>query len=105
MTSPRVDTTINELLADPLTRAVMQADRVDPGAFEAMLRSLARHLESQTQAGAGPESGGVSPREGGIASLRRAGFDCLTAWGVPRPGRDTILAKMRPQGRGATCPW
>jgi hypothetical protein len=36
--------TIAALLADPLTRAVMAADRVDPSALEATLYALARKL-------------------------------------------------------------
>jgi len=34
--------TLAELMADPLTRAVMAADRVDPAALEASLRALVR---------------------------------------------------------------
>jgi len=37
--------TIDELLSDPVTRAVMKADRVDPLALEAMLRSMAGTIE------------------------------------------------------------
>ena len=36
--------TIGELLADPLTRALMKADRVDVAAFERMLQSVAGRL-------------------------------------------------------------
>lgn len=32
--------TIEELLAEPMVRDLMQADRVDPAAFEALLRAL-----------------------------------------------------------------
>jgi hypothetical protein len=32
---------LDELLSDPVTQAVMQADRVDPTKLEAMLRALA----------------------------------------------------------------
>jgi hypothetical protein len=35
------DLTIDELLDDPLTLAVMQADRVDPSELRAMLHALA----------------------------------------------------------------
>lgn len=39
--SQRKDLTIDEAIRDPLIRLVMKADRVDPRAFEATLRSLA----------------------------------------------------------------
>ena len=37
--------TLADLLADPMTLAVMVADRVDPAALEAALSRLARRLE------------------------------------------------------------
>jgi len=39
--SQRKDLTIDEAIRDPMIRLVMKADRVDPRAFEATLRSLA----------------------------------------------------------------
>lgn len=36
--------TLADLLADPMTRAVMAADRIDPSALEAALYALARRL-------------------------------------------------------------
>jgi hypothetical protein len=41
MTEPHNDLTIDELLDDPLTHAIMRADRVDPSELRAMLRALA----------------------------------------------------------------
>jgi hypothetical protein len=38
------DPTLDELLGDPMTRAIMSADRVDPLKLEAMLRSLGRQI-------------------------------------------------------------
>ncbi len=38
--------TVGELLADPLTRAMMRADRVDAGAVAQMLRSVAGRLRA-----------------------------------------------------------
>jgi hypothetical protein len=38
--------TLADLLASPITRALMAADRVDPSALEAALSALARKLES-----------------------------------------------------------
>jgi hypothetical protein len=40
MTTSQNDLTIDELLGDPMTHAIMKADRVDPLEFEAMLRAL-----------------------------------------------------------------
>ncbi|RWI18296.1 hypothetical protein [Mesorhizobium sp.] len=39
--SQRKDLTIDEVVKDPMIRMLMRADRVDPHAFETMLRSLA----------------------------------------------------------------
>ncbi|CAN7411075.1 hypothetical protein LJR234_002780 [Mesorhizobium amorphae] len=39
--SQRKDLTIDEAIRDPMIRLVMKADRVDPRALEATLRSLA----------------------------------------------------------------
>lgn len=39
--SQRKDLTIDEVVKDPMIRMLMKADRVDPRAFETMLRSLA----------------------------------------------------------------
>ena len=38
--------TIDSLLDDPMTRAVMQADRLDPATVRAMLHSMAARLRS-----------------------------------------------------------
>jgi hypothetical protein len=35
---------LEELLGDPVTQAVMRADRVDPTKLEAMLRAIAREI-------------------------------------------------------------
>jgi len=39
--------TIGELLADPITRAAMSADRIEVEAFEGMLRSVAGRLRTE----------------------------------------------------------
>jgi hypothetical protein len=44
MTRLHADLTLNELLGDPVTKAIMKADRVDPQKLEATLRSLAREI-------------------------------------------------------------
>jgi hypothetical protein len=38
---------VSEVVSDPLVLSVMAADRVDPGAFEAMLRRMAERLANR----------------------------------------------------------
>jgi hypothetical protein len=52
--------TLTDLLADPMTLAVMAADRVDPAALEAALSGLARRLELAWPAAEGGCGGTVS---------------------------------------------
>jgi hypothetical protein len=60
--------TLAELLSDPVTRAVMQADGVDPWELEEMLRGLAR-LRAQSSAGT---NSGRRPRLRFLGSRPRA---------------------------------
>jgi hypothetical protein len=53
VTTPDRDATLGELMADPLTHALMKADHVDVGSFERMLQSLAGRLQA---AGLTPQS-------------------------------------------------
>jgi hypothetical protein len=48
MTASSNDLTIDELLRDPVTRALMRADHVDPSALAAMLRSVVPVIEKGT---------------------------------------------------------
>jgi hypothetical protein len=50
MTKFHDDPALDELLGDPMTRAIMRADRVDPLKLEAMLRSLAREIAGRSGA-------------------------------------------------------
>jgi hypothetical protein len=52
MTRFHDDPTLDELLGDPITQAIMHADRVDPPKLEAMLRSLAREVAGRSRASA-----------------------------------------------------
>jgi hypothetical protein len=52
--------TLTDLLADPMTLAVMAADRVDPAALEAALSGLARRVEPAWPAAEGGCGGTVS---------------------------------------------
>jgi hypothetical protein len=62
MTKLRDDPTLDELLRDPLTQAVMRADRVDSPKLEAMLRSLAREIGARFDRNA---AGHFPPATGG----------------------------------------
>ena len=52
--------TLTDLLADPMTLAVMAADRVDPAALEAALSGLAGRLEPAWPAAGGGSGAAVS---------------------------------------------
>ena len=52
--------TLTDLLADPMTLAVMAADRVDPAALEAALSGLARRFERAWPAAGGGCGAAVS---------------------------------------------
>jgi hypothetical protein len=41
--------TLDELIGDPITQAIMTADRVDQPTLEAMLRSLAHEIVDRTE--------------------------------------------------------
>ena len=56
-----------DLLADPMTLAVLAADRVDPAALAEALSGLARGLELARQAAGGGCRGTVSGAPGGSA--------------------------------------
>ena len=70
MTRSCGDPTIHELLDDPLTRAVMQADRVDPLALRQMLGSVALAIESAARPSRNLSRGG--PRRSGIGRWFRS---------------------------------
>jgi hypothetical protein len=52
--------TLTDLLADPMTLAVMAADRVDPAALEAAVSGLTRRLEPAWRAAEGGCGGTAS---------------------------------------------
>ena len=55
------DLTVKEIVADPIVRALMSADRVDTAAFEALLRSVAKRLVSRGGVAVAKESGRSGP--------------------------------------------
>jgi hypothetical protein len=48
MTKVHDEPTLDELLGDPMTQALMNADRVDPLALAAVLRSVAREIAGRS---------------------------------------------------------
>jgi hypothetical protein len=74
MTSSRDDPTLDELLGDPMTQAIMNADRVDPATLKVMLRSVAREI--------GGRSGG---RATDLVEAQSARFDRNAVGRLPRP--------------------
>jgi hypothetical protein len=74
MTKFHDNPTLDELLGDPITQAIMHADRVDPPKLEAMLRSLAREIAGRS---------GVSATA--LVEAESARFDRSAAGPLSRP--------------------
>jgi hypothetical protein len=72
--SKRNELTIDEVVKDPMIRMVMKADRVDPRAFEAMLRSLAAAQD------AGREASSFPKVPGSQHSRRRSSGEVCVSW-------------------------
>jgi hypothetical protein len=68
------DPTLCELLSDPLTQAVMKADRVDPAKLKAMLRSVVREIAGRSRSVGGSAAALVKAES---AKCERASFDQL----------------------------
>lgn len=64
--------TVDQLLNDPVTLAVMRADRIDPASFRAMLAGQARRLREAKAAAADTLPAGVRylPAPSPLDSLR-----------------------------------
>jgi hypothetical protein len=100
------DMTINELLADPLTGALMRADRVDVHDFENMLRSVARRI--QARAPALP----VVAVEAAV-EIRPSIGSHISGMFLPRRSESTttrlsqaaVAAKASRASCGSHCPW
>jgi len=85
------DTTLEELMAEPLTQALMKADHVDVGSFERMLRSLAARLQGAQRV--------ASPPTADAKAAASAGFERLIEDRRSRTpvGRDGAAASWLPQ--------
>ena len=69
------DLTIQELLDDPLTKAVMRADKVDPLALRRMLGTVAQEVQRPArQADYEPEWRNFPPARLGVGQWMRAQF-------------------------------
>jgi hypothetical protein len=74
----RRDLTIDEAVRDPMIRLVMNADGVDPRAFETMLRSLASRQPRELQVRRSWEGGQLSKVAGAFGRARAAGEACVS---------------------------
>jgi hypothetical protein len=87
----RYEPTISELMADPLVRSMMSADRVDPHALEAMLYSLAPRFAGR--------------RRSALAHRRQPPSDARAAAPTVSPGQAAPMAKTPRDICGSICSW
>jgi hypothetical protein len=87
----RNEPTISELMADPLVRSMMSADRVDPHALEAMLHSLAPRIARR--------------RRPALAYRPQPLFDARAAVPTVSPGQAAAAAKTPRDICGSICSW
>jgi len=78
--SQRNDLTIDEVVKDPMIRLLMKADRVDPGAFEAMLRSLADEQGLSRKAPSGFLEDAGSGRSRRLSRVAKAFNEACVSW-------------------------
>jgi hypothetical protein len=74
MTTSRDELTIDDLLRNPLTHAIMKADRVDPSELEAMLRALAARIArvAGRSNGEASDAGGVTVDRNAVSRFLRS---------------------------------
>jgi len=103
MTTSRDELTIDDLLGDPLTHAIMKADRVDRSELEAMVRALGARIARL----AGGSNGDALDAEG-LASDRNAVCQFLRSMDRGRSEvsrRVAARSSLRSQPCGASLPW
>jgi hypothetical protein len=103
MPTSRNDPTLDDLLGDPVTHAIMRADRVDPRELEAMLRALALRLARP----AGRSDGDARDAER-VPFERNAVSRFLRSMGRGRSATSRRVAarsSMRSQLCGTSLPW
>jgi hypothetical protein len=103
MTTSQEELTIDDLLGDPLTHAIMKADRVDRLELETMVRALAARIARF----AGGSNDDALDAEG-LASDRNAVCRFLRSMDRGRSEvsrRVTAPSRMQSQRCGASLPW
>jgi len=103
MTTSRDELTIDDLLGDPLTHAIMKADRVDPSELEAMVRALAARIARLSGRSNGDALDGDR-----VAFDRNAVSRFLRSMDRGRTEvsrRVAARSSMRSQPCGASLPW
>ena len=103
MTTSQEELTIDDLLGDPLTHAIMKADRVDRSELEAMVRALAPRIARF----AGGSNDDALDAEG-LASDRNAVCRFLRSMDRGRSEvsrRVAAPSRMQSQRCGASLPW
>jgi hypothetical protein len=101
MTKSYDDLTIDELLDDPLTHAIMRADRVNPAELRAMLRALAAPAaRSDGRPSDGDRDGDDAPsgRNAAAPSRRSTGRD-----GGETSRRVATRSGLQPQFHPQVC--
>jgi hypothetical protein len=103
MTTFRGEPTIDDLLGDPLTDAIMKADRVDPSELEAMLRALTARIARLAS-----RSNGDALDAEGVTFDRNAVGRFLRSMDRGRSEvsrRSAAPSSLRSQLCGASLPW
>ena len=103
MTTFRDELTIDDLLGDPLTQAIMKADRIDPSELEAMMRAMAAWIARL----AGRSNGDALDGDR-VAFDRNAVSRFLRSMDRGRTEvsrRVAARSSMRSQPCGASLPW
>jgi hypothetical protein len=102
--------TIGELLTDPLTRALMKADHVDPQALEQMLHSVTERFSVAGRVATQPPV--VLRRSAGAKSeapipdyLRWTSIDRFSGSAATRSPHGAIAAKASETACGSNCSW
>jgi hypothetical protein len=75
-----LELTIEEMLSDPIVKAVMRADRVDPAKLTAMLNRTASALQTRTGFGPFGLSASPSTHGSGVRSGREVDSQITHGW-------------------------
>lgn len=103
------ESTLPELLSDPLTRALMKADRVDVGAFEEMLHAVAGRLPAGgrilAQAAVPKASAAAAPYSSLPDYMRWTSFDGACGVTAPRSICEMMAGTASEIICGSNCSW